>query len=370
MSDFSFLPGLFEILLVLAATVALLPRIFLISCANRWIPVLFVVVLGLCLASVLLGGGAVAAMTVKVLSFSIITFFALRKPKAACSWLLCSVLIELVAQAAAGNVMNKYSPIPYVLLASLWAASNARVGTREFIVIFLALVAECVQALVLESRGLLLLSVIAFGMLFGPLRRLRLAVVASAVLLPVVYPLTLSLVFAAFLSGSSLLEGTASNFERSAMSAWCINNLSSYFFVGPGGSLFADEINTLKDVVGQVNFDAYDPHQFLLSAWLWLGSFMLAALYTGWCTIWLPKGRQWYGFADGRIRYYSILATIAILTFVLSPPDSSRRVQVGLLTGIAIVGLRAPSILVRKKRMNVAQTKLTRSHSNRIDQSV
>jgi len=355
MSFLLFLPGLLEIALVLVAARIFLPRDFSIPRPRWWVSALFFVALALIGASMFLGGGAVASMAVKVIFFALAIAFAMREPRAARWWLLVSVVISLVAQAAAGNVLNKLSAVPFLLIASLWAASRAQIGAKELCLIVLALGAEFVQAFALESRGLLMAVVIACAMLVGPLKFLRRTVATSAVLLPIAYPLFLTFLFTAFLSGSEALKATASNFERSAMAAWSVQNLSSYPVVGPGVSLFVNEINFIKVLGDQAVYDAYDPHQYLLSAWIWLGSSAVAVLYIAWCAIWLSEGGAHHVTTDRRIRVFSILAFLAILTFMLSPPDTSGRAQVALLTGIAIAGLRDPSILMRKRRMLVTR---------------
>lgn len=351
MSFLLFLPGLLEIALVFVAAIFFLPRDFSIPRPRWWVSALLFIALAFTGTSIFLGGGAVASMAVKVILFALAIAFAMREPRAARWWLLVSVVIELVAQAAAGNVVNKLAAVPFLLTASLWATSRAQLGARELLVIRLALIAECVQALAFESRGLLIAVGMTCAALFVPLKVVRRMVVTSAVLLPIVYPLVLTLISAALLSGTNLITATSSNFERSAMAAWSIKNLSEYPLVGPGGSLYVDEMNFIKALGDQASSDAYDPHQFLLSAWIWLGSFAIAALYVAWCAIWFFKRGARHGVMDARIRLFSILAILAILTFVLSAPDTSRRVQVALLTGIAIAGLRHPLILVQKNRV-------------------
>lgn len=354
MNVLSFLPSLLEIALVIGAAKTFMPRKFLIPRPRWWCMALFFVALALMAISIFLGGRAVALMAIKVIFFALTIAFALCQPRAARSWLLVSVAIELIAQATAGNVLNKLATVPFLLMACLWVASRARLGMREFLIIVLALSAETIQALALESRGLLLAVVIAGVMLLGPLRFVRRAVATSAALLPVVYPLILTFISVALLSGSNLLAATSSNFERSAMAAWSIMNLSTYPLVGPGGSVFVEQIDIIKILGEQAVQDAYDPHQFLLSAWIWLGTSVIAVLYIAWCAIWLSKGGALQGTTDGKIRVFSILAFLAIFTFILSPPDTSRRVQVALLTGIAIAGLSDPSILRKKRTVYLA----------------
>lgn len=270
-------------------------------------------------------------------------------PRAARWWLIASIVISLLAQASAGNVLNKLSTVPFLLIACLWATPRKRFGARELVFLVLALGAEFIQAFALESRGLLIAVVMACGLLLIPLKLVRRTVVTSAILLPILYPLGLTLVFTSLLSGSDFLNATSSNFERSAMAAWSVDNLSSYALVGPGNIFFTAEINAIKVVEQQAVGDNYDPHQFLLSAWISLGSSTTAVVYILWSSIWIFKRSDRFA-PNRRTRLFSILAILAILTFVLSPPDTTARVQVAMLTGIAIAGLRDPSILMRKLR--------------------
>lgn len=344
------LPVLLEFILV-SFVLGTFSRFNFIDLRLRVIGVgLFSLVASLALISIMLGGSLAVAMIVKVFFFALAITYAIRKPRAARWWLTASIVISLLAQAAAGNVLNKLSTIPFLLVACLWAAGRARLGRFELVFLVLALGAECIQALVLEGRGLLIAVALACGLLLSPLNLARRTVVASAVLLPIFYPLALTFVFNLLLSGSDILSATSSNLERSAMAAWCIDNLSSFPLVGPGSSLFTEEINAIKVAEQQAVADDYDPHQFLLSAWIWLGSSTVGALYFLWCSIWIPKKSDFFAATDQRIKLFSILAIIAILTFVLSPPDTTARLQVAMLAGIAIAGLRNPSILSRKGR--------------------
>lgn len=349
MSVISFLPFVLEFFLVSVAIRNLFLGNFLISRPRLFVLGLFFLAVPLVLVSIILGGTSVAVMVVKVLFFVLAIAYAIRKPRAARWWLIASIVISLLAQASAGNVLNKLSTVPFLLFACLWATARAQFRTREFVVLALALGAEFIQAFALESRGLLIAVLMACGLLLGPLNLVRRTVVTSAILLPILYPLGLTLVFTTLLSGSDFFNPTSSNFERSAMAAWSVDKLSSYLLVGPGSIFFTDEINAFKLTAQQVVSDNYDPHQFFLSAWISLGSSNTAVLYIFWCSIWIFKGSDRFT-PNRRTRLFSILAILAILTFVLSPPDTTARVQVAMLIGIAIAGLRDPSIFMRKLR--------------------
>jgi hypothetical protein len=348
------LPNVLEFLLISIALGRFFQKNFLNSNPRIFILWIFFLALSLMLISVYLGGNDVAIMGVKVIFFMLAIGFAMMEPRAARWWLLASIVISLLVQASAGNVLNKYSTLPFLLMACLWATARANFGMREIIVVVFFLAAEFVQALVLESRGLLLSAVMACGFLVVPLNVARRTVIISAVLLPIFYPVALASIFATFISGSNIVDATSSNFERSAMAAWCINNLSFYSLVGPGSLLFTEEINAIKILGEQAVADNYDPHQFLLSAWIWLGTYTVLVLYIIWCLIWIFKGRDWVVTVDRRIKLFAIIAITAILTFVLSPPDTTTRVQVAMLVGISVAGLRDPSILMRKPKVSVS----------------
>ena len=292
------------------------------------------------------GGVAATAMSVKVFFFLIAIAYAIKNPRAARWWLLTSVVVSLVAQAFAGNVLNKLSTVPFLLIACFWVLSRISLGLREVVAVTLFLIAELIQAFVLESRGLILSVGIAICFLIIPLKLIRFGTILIAILLPIVYPFALTLIFDGFLSDSNVINATSSNFERSAMAAWCVNNIFLYPFNGPGGILFADEVNAMKLLGEQAVADAYDPHHFLLSAWVWLGSFAILMLYAIWCLIWIYKAKSQVLILNQRIKIFAVIATTGIITFTLSPPDSTARVQVAMLVGIAIAGLRDPLILL------------------------
>lgn len=344
----SFLPLVLELFLVSAAFINLfLLGSFLKPPSKLFISILFYIGILFACASIIVGGISVVAMIVKVLFFVIAIAYSIRKPEAARWWLIFSIVISLLAQASVGNVLNKLSTLPFLMFACLWVITCTCVSSRELIILALALGAECAQALVLESRGLLLAVVMACGLLLCPLNLVRRAVVICAILLPIVYPLVLKLVLTELLSGSEFLSATSSNFERSAMASWCVDNFFSYPVIGPGSDLFADEINTIMKIGQLAVNENYDPHQFFLSAWIWLGSSTVAILYIFWCYLWISNGWNCILITNPRVRVFSILAIQAILTFVLSPPDTAARVQVAMLTGIAIAGLRDPFIFRR-----------------------
>ena len=352
MSAISFLPFVLEFLLVSVALRMFFSGNFLNSRPRLFLSGLFFLTVPLVVVSMVLGGTSVVAMVVKVLFFVLAIVYAISEPRAARWWLIAAIVTSLLVQASAGNVLNKLSTLPFLMIACLWATTRARLRTGEFVVLALAIGAEFIQAIALESRGLLIAGVMACWLMLGPLNLVRRTVVISAILLPIIYPLGLTLVFTSLLSGSDFLDATSSNFERSAMAAWSVDNFSSYPLVGPGSILFTAEINAIKVLGQQAVGDNYDPHQFLLSAWILLGSSITVVLYIFWCSIWIFKGSNRFA-SNRRTRLFSILAILAILIFVFSPPDTTARVQVAILAGIAIAGLRDPSILMRKLKSSM-----------------
>lgn len=304
------------------------------------------------LVAVLIGGEYAILAVSKVILFSIIISYAINRPLIASWVLLASLCITLFAQAVDGNVLNKLSTIPFLVLVCLFIQLK-NVSTRiAFYLLTFALTAEFIQAIALESRGLLIASTITTFLLFLSARLVRNTVIISAIILPVFYPLFLTFVYQELVTDSGVFTATSSNFERSAMAAWSVDNFFQYPLVGPGYSLFSEEMNSIKISYGQSVADLYDPHQFLLSTWISLGGITTCILYFLWCYLWLSAHCRSQLILSEKIRTYGILGIFSVLTFTLSPPDSTARVQVALLAGIAICGLRDPFVLSKMSISN------------------
>lgn len=302
--------------------------------------------------SVFQGGEPVFEMMLKIISFIMILLFALKNPRIAKYFLLIAISILFTVQLSIGNFYTKLTPIPFLVLACVLCAGVKNLRTLSMVIIFLAIILEVLQGVYLESRGLLLASFLAACIFFMPFGLVRIGVALTAIVIPVAYPVALTFVFVSLVANEGVIALTASNFERSSMAAWCITHLFIYISVGPGVELFTEEINALKVIVRHVEAEFYDPHHFLLSAWIFVGALSVAILYAMWCAAWIIAFRKKI-WDDYRIKMFGLLGVIGVLGFTLSPPDSMARMQVALLVGISLAGLRDCRVLLFKAETTI-----------------
>lgn len=289
-----------------------------------------------------LGGTMVLPTAVKVLSFMLMLQFGLRLPRAALGWLCVWLALEIGLNAAAGNLGGKLGAVPILLTATLWLGWRGYRMSTAPIVLIVALLAETLQSVWLGMRGSLLGVAIVTLVYILPTPRLPRLLPWIMLLLPLLTPLLM--LFAAFslIAGLELIEPTASNVERSTLAAWCVVNVPAYPWVGPGIDSYMQETSAFITLLERTPADdMIDPHAFLLSAWLWIGTGPALFLYIQWAAVWWRFGigvrKRRASKVDQRlIRALLSCATLVLLIFMLSPPSSAQRIQVALVSGFVL----------------------------------
>lgn len=322
-----------EVFIALAASISLV----LGKLDGRWAFAIFGLLV-LLIVNIILGGYAAIPMATKVLFFSATISFAFQNPLQAKRLLIVVLVAGFVDQVLAGNLGSKLAAFPFLLSVSVLISLKA-VGERRTLLVF-ALVVELLQAAFLEARGLLLLCVATLVALLRPQYALRLCR-WGAILVPVIYPLLLTFALFGFLGGGALLAPTSSNLERSALAAWAVVEIPNFVLFGPGDALYHQAVSLLNQMIGGQGHEEFlDPHSFLLSAWVWLGSLAILFAHMMWTFFWISKLRRVRISAIGTAATpFLVMASVAILNYTLSPPDVYMRLVVALACGVALNGL-------------------------------
>lgn len=347
MDSLFYLPFFLETVVLFCAAKLVLVSNLPKSSFHRYFQLWIFLTLVVMMAAIVIGGKPVVGMSLKVILFGSALFFSVRNASSAKRFLIFSILLLFSIQTIDGKFYSKLTTVPFLLFTLLWISNKHELQKRHWLILFFSIICELTQAIILESRGLLLASFLSMVIIIAPLRKLKILIFLFAVIFPILYPAILSLVFSQITSGSSVFEGTASNYERSSMLWWSVNNLGSYILVGPGAEFFTSEINFFKELEQRAVADLYDPHHFLLSSWVYLGSAAASFLYVLWVMFWCANLNGNVGAYDVKMKIFSVLAVIGIVTFTVSPPDSSTRMQVALVIGIAVAGMRDRSVLFR-----------------------
>ena len=290
--------------------------------------------------SMIIGGMPALGMAIKVLLFIAALFWAKNSPLAARPVLIGATFLIFFIEVLDGNFYSKLTSVPFLLLAVFWILRKAEIRPLHLLIFVMAVLCEAAQAGYHGSRGGLAICFITLVALVVPSKFIWRTFVSLALVIPILYPVILSSFFDDMISGTGLIAPTASNYERSSMAAWSIENFSSYILVGPGGDIFTSEINFFKTLGRQALYEMYDPHHFVLSAWVFLGSLSAVVLYAFWSAFWILTLDNNKAGHNLRTKIFVILGLIGVVTFTVNPPDSSARLQVALMLGIALAGMR------------------------------
>jgi len=325
-----------------------------ISIARVGIKCLFLLIIffGCLLFSIGLGDSDSWMAGIKFLNFCVIFIFSLWFPGKARLFLIVFLPIEMVAHFVAGDIFTKYGVIYFLLFGCLLVISVEN-GARARKIIFLFLLLEILQAFLLASRTSLLFCVIVLMILLLPVGRIRSFISWVALVLPPLYIVALSVFHHLLTDESSWTQilsssASASNFERSLMAAWAVDNFNQFILYGPGEG-FSDAVNAIIENRWLHATYIIDPHNFLLSVWVWLGGMVMFMGYFLWCRIFNFSKYKIHDFSNAAIKYYAILACFAVVLFITAPPSAAYRLKVALVLGVAVAGLRRPNILMRPK---------------------
>lgn len=281
------------------------------------------------------GGASAAAMSCKVVIFVLVWAFAYQKPRSAAKLVVLTVVTYLAESALDGHVLDKYSSVPVLLLCAILFAGGWRPRLHK-LYWWIAILIEAVQSIYMESRSGLLIATVVGVLTLVPFLRNRRVVLVFAIAVPICYPLFLQYVYFLLNAGVPGLDPTASNVQRSVMAAWSVQHYLDYFLSGPGSGVFAALVGQPIEDLANVKADTADPHQFLLSTWVFLGAGSTSLLYLGWSMSWARFARVFLPSESYEATYAASLCLFAVLVFSIAPPDAYQRLLTSLICGLVL----------------------------------
>jgi len=325
--------GLVELCAFLWALQVLWREKNIIFAKFRMAAIVFIV--ALILAAVL--GGTFAAITIiKLMSFGSVLYAARLGRNGAIVFLVALTAINIIVKAVLGDFFTKFNTAPFLLWAACYILWNEGLIKSPRLIIFLAMILEISQAIYVASRGLMLISALVILLIYLP-RRFGVSFIRIAArCVPIIYPILMSALLLAYAAGSEYFAPTASNIERSALSFWSIYSMPDFLFVGPGDSVFFENVNSALATAGRErDDDGIDPHSFLLSYWVGLGVFVMGCVYFYWFRFWGNFRNSAETFDYSSYCAICIFSIVGVVPFTLSAPDAFTRLFVGLSIGIA-----------------------------------
>lgn len=289
------------------------------------------------LVSILLGGSYAIVTAVKVFAAVAVSLLAFKKPKAAAGLLVGLTILNLFVKALQGEIATKWSTVPFFLWATCWLYLSEEYGVKATIGVLVAVTLEATQAWWVDSRSTLITLGLVFGTCALPIRSLPLVWRWLARGVPIIYLAILVLILLSFASDEPIVEPTASNVERSTLAFWSFAMVPDHIFKGPGPDAFFENVNGALMTAGrQRDDDGIDPHSFLLSYWVGLGAVMAVCIYLAWWNAWGYMGVPHSGNGFMNRLPIASFASVAVVSFTLSPPDTVTRMITALCLGIVL----------------------------------
>jgi len=284
---------------------------------------------------------------IKFFIFCTILIFSIVLVETARLVLFVFLFLELAGYFISGDIFTKYGIVHFLLFGCLMSISMKKEVLAKKIV-FLTLGMEFLQAIVLSSRTGLLFCAFSVMIMLLPGRYMRSLVRWGAFTLPLLYVMAMYFVQQLITAESSWISASASNFERSLMVAWAVDNFPKFILYGPREQ-FSEVINMAIENRWLHATYIIDPHNFLLSVWVWLGGVLMLLGYFLWCRLFDFSKYKVNYFQDIFMKSYAILAFFSMIIFITAPPNSAGRLKMALVLGVAIAGLRYPKVLMCMK---------------------
>ncbi|EFA9054883.1 O111 family O-antigen polymerase, partial [Escherichia coli] len=208
----------------------------------------------------------------------LMVFIAFQKPKL-CLW----VIIALLFLNSAFNFLylktfDKFSSFPFTFFILLFYLFRLGIGNlpvyknkKFYALIFLFILIDIMQSLLINYRGQILYSVICILILVFKVN-LRKKIPYFFLMLPVLYVIIMAYIgFNYFNKGVTFFEPTASNIERTGMIYYLVSQLGDYIFHGMGTLNFLNNGGQYKTLYGLPSLIPNDPHDFLLRFFISIG---------------------------------------------------------------------------------------------------
>ncbi|EDR9276773.1 hypothetical protein B7Q14_004296, partial [Salmonella enterica subsp. enterica serovar Adelaide] len=239
------------------------------------------------------------------------------------------------------KVFDKFSSFPFtffILLYFLYKLVNdqpPRQRNKKFyVVIFIFILIDVTQSLLISYRGQILYSLICVIMLVLRIN-LRKTIPYIFLTLPFIYVFIMTFIgFNYFNKDVVFFEPTASNIERTGMIYYLVIHANDYIFHGMGTLHFLNEGGQYKMLYGFPSLIPNDPHDFLLRFFISIG--MMGALI--YHCIFFVFFKNISSLLRQKNSYFVIVSCLlllqVVLFYTLNPFNAFNRLICGLTIGV------------------------------------
>ena len=271
----------------------------------------------------------------------LMVFIAFQKPKL-CLW----VIIALLFLNSAFNFLylktfDKFSSFPFTFFILLFYLFRLGIGNlpvyknkKFYALIFLFILIDIMQSLLINYRGQILYSVICILILVFKVN-LRKKIPYFFLMLPVLYVIIMAYIgFNYFNKGVTFFEPTASNIERTGMIYYLVSQLGDYIFHGMGTLNFLNNGGQYKTLYGLPSLIPNDPHDFLLRFFISIGVIGALVYHSIFFVFFRRISFLLYERNAPFIVVSCLLLLQVVLIYTLNPFDAFNRLICGLTVGV------------------------------------
>ncbi|EEX6025036.1 O111 family O-antigen polymerase [Escherichia coli] len=271
----------------------------------------------------------------------LMVFIAFQKPKL-CLW----VIIALLFLNSAFNFLylktfDKFSSFPFTFFILLFYLFRLGIGNlpvyknkKFYALIFLFILIDIMQSLLINYRGQILYSVICILILVFKVN-LRKKIPYFFLMLPVLYVIIMAYIgFNYFNKGVTFFEPAASNIERTGMIYYLVSQLGDYIFHGMGTLNFLNNGGQYKTLYGLPSLIPNDPHDFLLRFFISIGVIGALVYHSIFFVFFRRISFLLYERNAPFIVVSCLLLLQVVLIYTLNPFDAFNRLICGLTVGV------------------------------------
>ncbi|EHL0210551.1 O111 family O-antigen polymerase, partial [Escherichia coli] len=205
---------------------------------------------------------------------------------------------------------------------------------KFYALIFLFILIDIMQSLLINYRGQILYSVICILILVFKVN-LRKKIPYFFLMLPVLYVIIMAYIgFNYFNKGVTFFEPTASNIERTGMIYYLVSQLGDYIFHGMGTLNFLNNGGQYKTLYGLPSLIPNDPHDFLLRFFISIGVIGALVYHSIFFVFFRRISFLLYERNAPFIVVSCLLLLQVVLIYTLNPFDAFNRLICGLTVGV------------------------------------
>ncbi|WP_315444620.1 hypothetical protein [Escherichia coli] len=279
--------------------------------------------------------------SVKLLFLLLLVFIAFHKPKL-CMWIIIALLfLNSAFNFYTFKVIDKFSSFPFTFFILLYFLYKTKISqtpiqmnVKFYIVIFIFLLIDITQSLLINFRGQVLYSLICVVILVLNIN-LKSRIQYVFLTLPFLYIITMALIgYNYFNKNFVFFEPTASNIERTGMIYYLVSHANDYILHGMGTLHFLNEGGQYKALYGLPILIPNDPHNFLLRFFISIG--LIGALI--YHSIFFIIFKRISFLLCKENNYFAIVSCLllvqVVLLYTLNPFNAFNRLICGLTVGV------------------------------------